>query len=91
MAALLVTRPRVTMEGMAKRGRPPKPPESTAKGGERTKDRHASGFMIRLPDVYRDLLRKIGDPDLTFTVKVRRAVDGYLKTNGVEPPKPESL
>jgi hypothetical protein len=88
MTGLTVTTRRANNDVVAKRGRPPKKVESTASNGsERTKDRHASGFMIRLPDEYREVLRKVEDPDLTYTVKIRRAVDAWLRTKGIEPPK----
>lgn len=95
MKVLTVATFRPNNEGVGRRGRPPGKKESTAKpavpqvdaDSGRTKDRHASGFMIRLPDGYREVLRKVDDPDLTYTVKIRRAVDAWLRTKGIEPPK----
>ena len=52
------------------------------------KDQHKSGFMLRLPEVYREKLkelkRKTGRP---FTVDAQWALNAYLKANGVEPPE----
>jgi hypothetical protein len=54
---------------------------------KKTPDAHKSGFLIRLPEAYRPKLQehksKTGCP---FSEAVRRAVDAYLKANGVAPP-----
>lgn len=56
---------------------------------ERSKDRHQSGFMVRLPEAYRAKLQehktKTGCP---FAEAIRRAMDAFLKANGIEPPEP---
>jgi hypothetical protein len=44
---------------MAKRRKPPVPPGG--QGRDRSKDRHESTFMIRLPDEYRLALQKYQD------------------------------
>lgn len=66
----------LTSPPMAKKK--PKPP-----------DKHASGFMVRLPESYRGPLERMkrehGRP---ITESVRRALDAYLKANGVDPPPP---
>jgi hypothetical protein len=93
MAGLTVMERRPNNEGVAKRGRPPGKVDSTVAKGkpkdaeDKPKDRHVSGFMVRLPDEYREIIRKADDPDLTYTVKIRRAVDAWLRTKGIEPPK----
>ncbi len=60
------------MPRMAKRKR--KKPMRTA-----TQDRHASGFMVRLPAKYRELVKQAGDSELPITVKVRRAIDLFIQ------------
>lgn len=51
------------------------------------KDQHKSGFLVRLPEAYRAKLQEHKDKtDRPFSVAVRRAVDAYLKGNGIEPP-----
>lgn len=58
------------------------PPKKVAK-----KDRHKSGFMIRLPESFREpvaeLKRKTRRP---ITVEVQLAMEAHLKANGVKPP-----
>lgn len=48
---------------------------------ERPKDYHASGFLVRFPEEYRERLARIqqlsGAP--TITESARRAIDAYLK------------
>lgn len=57
-----------------------------AKKKKRT-DEHKSGFLVRLPEVYRGLLLELKQQtDRPITAMVRRALDAYLKENGVEPP-----
>jgi hypothetical protein len=88
MAVLTVAPRPLNNVDVARRGRPPGKRESTPpKDVDKPKDRHVSGFMVRLPDEYREVLRKADDPDLTYTIKIRRAVDAWLRTKGIEPPK----
>jgi hypothetical protein len=54
---------------------------------KRTQDRHASGFMVRLPEPYRAALQELkSQTDRPLSAMVRRAVDAYLKANGKTPP-----
>ena len=51
------------------------------------KDQHKSGFMVRLPEAYREKLAELKrKTERPYTTDVRRALDDYLKANGVEPP-----
>lgn len=54
---------------------------------KRTADRHKGGFLVRLPDEMRvsleALKQRTGQP---YTWAVRKALEAYLKANGVEPP-----
>lgn len=55
----------------------------------KTADRHSSGFMVRLPEVYRAALDRLrGKTRRTYTVEVQIALDVHLKANGVTPPNP---
>jgi hypothetical protein len=50
-------------------------------------DEHKSGFMVRLPEVYRELLKELkAKTDRPITASVRRGVDSELKANGIRPP-----
>jgi hypothetical protein len=52
-------------------------------------DSHKSGFMIRLPEEYRPLLKRIkSDHGQPHTVAVVRALNSYLRTLGIDPPAP---
>jgi hypothetical protein len=58
---------------------------------ERPKDQHRSGFMVRLPEAYRDKLAELKrSTERSYTVEVRRALDAHLKANGIEPPPASS-
>lgn len=58
------------------------------KSRQGNKDLHTSGFMVRLPEQYREALRALKEKtDRPISVSVRRAVDAYLIQNGMEPPK----
>lgn len=58
-------------EELAKQHAPP---------AERSKDYHASGFMVRLPEEYRDKLQAIKDrTGAPYAESVRRALDAYIK------------
>ncbi len=51
------------------------------------KDRHASGFMIRFPEAYREAMNKLkAKTRRTITVEAQIALDKHLKENGIEPP-----
>ena len=44
------------------------------------KDQHTSGFMVRLPEEYRDKLQAIKDrTGAPYAESVRRALDAYIK------------
>lgn len=59
----------------------------TDKPKDKPKDQHKSGFLVRLPEVYRELLQKLKQKtDRPITASVRRGVDKELKENGIEPP-----
>jgi len=50
-------------------------------------DQHTSGFLIRLPECYRDLLLQIKQKEgRPISVSVRRGVDAELRANGIQPP-----
>lgn len=54
---------------------------------QKPKDQHKSGFMVRLPEEYRELLQKLKlKTDRSITTCVRRGVDKELKENGIDPP-----
>lgn len=54
---------------------------------KQSKDYHRSGFLVRLPEPYREKLREIKrKTDRPFAATVRRALDDFLKANGVSPP-----
>jgi hypothetical protein len=50
-------------------------------------DQHKSGFMVRLPEAYRPLMKRVktehGQP---HTVAVVRALNDYMRKLGIEPP-----
>lgn len=50
-------------------------------------DRHKSGFMVRLPAIYRELLNQVRlKSRRTITVEVQIALDKHLKDEGIQPP-----
>jgi predicted DNA-binding protein len=50
-------------------------------------DLHLSGFLIRLPEVYRDQLRKLKERTRRpMTEDVKIALEEYLKNHGLWPP-----
>lgn len=52
-------------------------------------DQHKSGFLVRLPKAYQQLLRELkAKTDRAISVSVRRGVDKELRENGIEPPPP---
>lgn len=58
-----------------------------AKKKAKLPDQHKSGFLVRLPEAYRAKLQEHKDKtDRPFSVAVRKAVDAFLKENGIEPP-----
>ena len=53
-------------------------------------DRHKSGFLVRLPEEYREAIQELkADEDRTIAAIVRRALDAYLKASGRTPPNLE--
>jgi predicted DNA-binding protein len=59
-----------------------------AKSPKRRKDAHRSGFMVRLPESYRERMEELRrKTDRPYSAQVRRAMDAYLKLNGIEPPR----
>lgn len=55
-----------------------------AQKNPRSIDRHVSGFLVRLPEPYRKALQELKrKTDRPFSAMVRRALDAYLKENGV--------
>lgn len=58
-----------------------------AKAKKAVADQHKSGFMVRLPEEYREALQKLkAKTDRAITTCVRRGVDKELKENGIDPP-----
>jgi hypothetical protein len=54
---------------------------------KRKGDRHKTGFLVRLPEVYRGkFLEHKLKTDRPIAAAIRRAADAYLKENGIEPP-----
>lgn len=49
------------------------------------KDRHKSGFMVRLPEKYRELMAKLRMKNRrTITTEVQIALDEHLKREGIK-------
>jgi hypothetical protein len=58
-----------------------------AKNKKAQKDQHRSGFLVRLPESYREPLQKLKAlTDRPITASVRRGVDAELRANGIDPP-----
>ena len=56
------------------------------KKGQRPADRHASGFMVRLPETFRDLLWKLREKNRRpITEEVQIALEKHLKDEGAWP------
>jgi hypothetical protein len=54
---------------------------------EQKKDRHQSGFVLRLPVAYRHKLKELkAKTRRAYTVEVQMALDLHLKKNGIDPP-----
>lgn len=52
------------------------------------KDRHKSGFMVRLPESFRELLDElVKESHRTMTVEVQLALSDYAKAKGKKPPE----
>lgn len=52
---------------------------------ERTKDRHKSAFMVRLPESHRAALKILKAKNRrTFSVEVQLALEAYYKANGIK-------
>lgn len=78
-----------TVPDMARKRKDPIPPEEP---GDRS-DRHASGFMVRLPEVFRTQLNLLRDRHYAehryrppLTTLVRQALEDFLRTQGLWPP-----
>ena len=53
-----------------------------------THDQHKSGFMIRLPEEYREIIAELrAKSRRTITMEIRVAIDEYIKANGITPPE----
>jgi len=51
-----------------------------------SRDYHRSGFLVRIPEVYREKLKELKrKTDRPFAASVRRALDDYLGKHGVSP------
>jgi hypothetical protein len=84
---------------VGKRRRPGQPPPEEPAGepsGGRTRDRHASAFMARLPEIYRTQIRKYQElhrlehkfrPTITDVLQV--ALEEFLAQQGLWPPEEE--
>lgn len=59
-----------------------------AKGEKKpAKDRHTSGFSVRLPEPYREIMNKLkAKTRRAITVETQIALDKHIKENGLEPP-----
>lgn len=56
-----------------------------------TNDRHASNFMVRLPEVYRDQLKKLTEESRrSVTEEIKIAVEDHLKKKNLWPPGGDS-
>lgn len=78
--------------GMAKK-KPSQDGSASKPASERAADRHASPFMVRLPDVYRQQLRelqKVMKGRLRFappmTALIQQAIEDLLVKEGLWPP-----
>lgn len=60
------------------------------KTGEPKKDRHTSGFVVRLPKKYQKLMGRLKDQNRRpITSEVTLALDVHLKANGIDPDSEE--
>lgn len=58
----------------------------TSKPGPKP-DRHKSGFMVRLPNAYREAMAALrAKSRRTITMEIRVALDKHLQAEGIEPP-----
>lgn len=58
-----------------------------AKKPKKKPDLHRSGFMVRIPEEYREALAELkAKTDRPYAAAVRRALDAYLRVNGIVPP-----
>jgi hypothetical protein len=61
-----------------------------AKKKEPEMDRHRSGFMLRLPEIYRTQLRKLrAKTRRPMTTDIQIALEEYLEKNELWPPEEE--
>jgi hypothetical protein len=57
---------------------------------KKTEDRHGSGFMTRLPEVYRTQLRKLrARTRRPMTAEIQIALEEHLAKEGLWPPEAE--
>ena len=50
-------------------------------------DQHKSGFMVRLPEAYREKLEEVAVKNRrTMTVETQIALDKHFQAEGIEPP-----
>jgi hypothetical protein len=82
-----------TIDAMPKRGSKADAADKAKK--VRTADRHASPFMVRLPEVFREQLDAVRDQLYAehryrppYTVLVQQALEDYLRERGLWPPPP---
>lgn len=72
------------MPGMARKKKTETP--APAPGGKK-QDQHTSGFMVRLPEVYRQQLQTLrARTRRTMTAEVQLALEAYLGKEGLWPP-----
>lgn len=58
-----------------------------AKSKPKAKDRHASAFLLRLPEVWRDVFRKAKEKNRRpFTQEAIIALEAHFKEQGLWPP-----
>lgn len=58
-----------------------------AKKKTKPSDKHASGFMVRLPEAYRAKLAELKlKQRRPMTQEIQIAIDAHLRANGIEPP-----
>jgi hypothetical protein len=63
-------------------------PATMAKKKKKQEDRHASSFLIRLPEVYRDQLRLLRQQTRrAMTEEAKIALESHLASHDLWPPK----
>jgi hypothetical protein len=67
-------------ESMSDAGTVPMPKKPKAQKPRERTDYHTSGFVVRLPQEYRDKLQRVKDrTGAPYAESVRRALDAYIK------------